>query len=75
MAAAVPYDAMEEKAEPSDNPEEESAESDPAEDDEFMMAAEEAGFTGEKAKALWRAVDRCVQLSQSGPVPMMGDEE
>ena len=59
--AAPNYDDMaEEEAEPTADTEDEMAADDPADDDEFMMAAEEAGFTGDKAKAFWRAVARCV---------------
>lgn len=67
MAAAIPYDEMEEKA-PESKGEGEGDEpsADPADDDEFMMYAEEAGFTGEKAKSFWRAVARCVELTQQG---------
>lgn len=71
--AAPNYDEMEaeeEATEPEDNTEEEAAE-----DDEFLMHAEEAGFTGEKAAHLWRAVARCVELTQGGGMPMMTEEE
>jgi len=72
--AAIPYDEMDEKDPPSERQEaDEMGPSDPADDDEFMMHAEEAGFTGEKAKALWRAVARCVELLPSA-MPM-GEEE
>lgn len=71
--AAPNYDEMgAEDAEAEDvDLEEEST--DPADDDEFMMHAEEAGFSGEKAKALWRAVARCVELSGSAPAPLEDD--
>jgi hypothetical protein len=83
---AVPYDQMSEEAtEPTDSAKEEGAEADPAEadpadDDEFMMEAEAAGFTGEKAKAFWRAVARCVELTDSdggsgGDAVALGGEE
>lgn len=66
MAAAVPYDEMtEDSAETEADPNEET-ESDPADDDEFLMYAEEAGFTGEKAKSFWKAVARCMELIQGG---------
>jgi hypothetical protein len=68
--AAPDYDVMEDEAEEEETEEIESE--DPADDDEFMLAAEEAGFTGDKAKALWRAIQRCNEL---GPAPMAMDEE
>ncbi len=71
--AAVPYDDMaEEEDEPTADTEDEMPAEDPADDDEFMMHAEEAGFTGDKAKAFWRAVARCVELTQGAP--MMAEE-
>lgn len=73
--AAIPYDEMtEDSAETAADPEE-STESDPADDDEFMMHAEKAGFSGEKAKALWLAVARCVELTGSGSAVSLGGEE
>ena len=67
--AATDYDAMAEDEPVTEELEDTGAE-DAADDDEFMMAAEEAGFTGEKAKAFWRAVARCVELTNSGGLPM-----
>ncbi len=73
--AAVPYDDMsEESDEPTADTEDEMPADDPADDDEFMMAAEEAGFTGDKAKAFWRAVARCVELTKDGALPAEPDE-
>lgn len=75
--AAPNYDEMEadsaeeEATESEDDATEEAAE----QDDEFLMHAEEAGFTGEKAAALWRAVARCVELTQGGGSPMTEEEE
>lgn len=70
--AAPDYDVMAEEEEPATE-DVDAESSDPADDDEFMMHAEEAGFTGEKAKALWRAVARCAELTGSAPVPLEGD--
>lgn len=66
--AGPKYEEMGSEETGEDDPEgtEETAAEDPADDDEFMMAAEEAGFTGEKAKAFWRAVARCVELTKDG---------
>lgn len=75
--AAPNYDAMDETAD--EDPEEAAAEEkladDASDDDEFMMEAEAAGFTGEKAKAFWRAVARCVELTQGGGKPLPTEEE
>lgn len=71
--AAPDYDVMAEEEEPATEEDVELESSDPADDDEFMMHAEEAGFTGEKAKALWRAVARCAELTASAPMPMEDD--
>ena len=73
--AAPDYDQMEEETPPEEG--EEAAAEDASDDDEFMMEAEAAGFTGEKAKAFWRAVARCVELTQGGglPLPPLEDEE
>lgn len=70
--AAPNYDDMADEAEAEDPDATEDA-AEPSDDDEFMMAAEEAGFTGDKAKALWRAIDRCVELK--GALPMAEEEE
>ena len=79
MAAKAPdYDVMadEDAAEDADTEEvEDAATEDASDDDEFMMHAEEAGFTGEKAKALWRAVARCTELTQGGGLPIVEEEE
>ena len=77
--AAPNYDAMADGASATDeDPEEADAENaaadNAADDDEFMMNAEEAGFTGEKAKAFWRAVARCVELTKDGPLPAAEEE-
>ena len=74
--AATDYDAMADEEAVEDTEEvEDAATEDAADDDEFMMHAEEAGFTGEKAKALWRAVARCVELTQGGGLPIAEEEE
>lgn len=72
MAAAPNYDEMAED-EPAEDTEDVEASADPADDDEFMMAAEEAGFTGDKAKALWRAIARCSELA-GGALPPLDEE-
>jgi hypothetical protein len=75
-AAAVPYDKMAEgDTEEADEPTSDADDADPADDDEFMMHAEDAGFSGDKAKALWRAVARCVELIGQGPMPMADEED
>lgn len=74
--AAPNYDAMaEEDGEDTADTEDEMPADDPADDDEFMMEAEAAGFTGEKAKAFWRAVARCVELTKDGAAMPMDDAE
>ena len=72
--AAPDYDVMAE-ADPEAEETEETEAADPADDDEFMMAAEEAGFTGDKAKALWRAIARCSELSGGMAMPLEEAEE
>lgn len=74
--AAPDYDVMaEEEDEPEADAADEMAADDPADDDEFMMHAEEAGFTGDKAKAFWRAVARCVELTNGGGLPVAEEAE
>lgn len=74
--AAPDYDAMSEDESPSeDDTEDALASDDPADDDEFMMHAEEAGFTGDKAKAFWRAVARCVELTGGTGLPAAEEPE
>lgn len=75
--AAIPYDEMSEDAPEAKADPEEPTEQDPADDDEFVGAAERAGFTGDKAKALWDAVARCVELTGSGggALSLGGEEE
>jgi len=74
--AAIDY----EQATEEDTAEEETETEEATElDDEFAMHAEEAGFTGEKAKALKLAIERCVALKEAGDyddmAEMMGEEE
>ena len=73
--AAPNYDTMEEEPDPADAEESPAEDADPSDDDEFMMHAEEAGFTGDKAKAFWRAVARCVELTKDGGMMPMDDGE
>ena len=72
-AKAIPYDQMAEEAPEASDAGENEATEDPSEDDEFMMHAEDAGFSGDKAAALWRAIARCVELLPNGGGVSMGD--
>lgn len=78
---AVPYDEMKEEAPEESDAGENEATEDPSDDDEFMMYAEKAGFTGEKAKNLWLAIARCQELvdkdddDKAGALSLGGGEE
>jgi hypothetical protein len=66
--AGPDYDAMSDEEETAETEAVEDEEATAAEDEEFLMHAEEAGFTGEKAAALWRAIERCNELSSGAGV-------
>lgn len=80
MAAKAPdYDAMDDLDLPPDSAD--GGADDGADggdiDSEFALHAKDAGFEGDKAKALWAAIERCNELGSAGPEGAgdAGDEE
>lgn len=70
--AAPDYDMMEEEEAPES--ERAEGESDGELDEEFLMHAEDAGFSGEKAKALKAAIERCVEMREQGMYEDMAED-